>query len=393
MSETPVPLVRARSVVLALGFRPFFLSAGILAVVALPLWLALLRGLLPGDPYYGGTTWHAHAMLFGYGTAVIAGFLLTASRNWTGMATASGAELAALAGLWLAGQIAPWLPMPGPLIAVVDLAFPLVLALSLVKPLWFGPNPVNRVFLGLLLAMGGASLLVHLQALRITQGTALMGDKLMLDLILVTLLIVSGRIMPFFTRSAISGSDPQVRPWVEGLTFAVAGLWLLSDVASHASPLTGVLALALAAIQALRLSGWHHPRVWGDPLLWVLYSGYLWLILGLALNGLAHLGLTAPFPALHALTVGTFGVFTLGMMSRVTLGHTGRALRAPPAMVAAFGLLNLAALVRVFAPLLWPTRYGDWLLLSGLFWTLAFGAFLWIHGPMLIAPRADGRPG
>lgn len=393
MSEIPVPLARPRVALLGLGFRPFFLAAGILAVLALPLWLAVLRGWLPGDPYYGGTTWHAHAMLFGYGTAVIAGFLLTASRNWTGIDTASGAELAGLAGLWLAGQLAPWLPLPGALIAVLDLAFPLVLALSLVKPLWFGPNPVNRVFLGLLLAMGGASLLVHLQALRITQGTALMGDKLMLDLILVTLLIVSGRIMPFFTRSAIPGSDPRVRPWVEGLTFVVAGLWLLSDVASHASPLTGVLALVLAGVQGLRLAGWHHPRVWGDPLLWVLYSGYLWLILGLGLNGLAHLGLTAPFPALHALTVGTVGVFTLGMMSRVTLGHTGRALRAPPAMVAAFGLLNLAALVRVFAPLLWPTRYGDWLLLSGLFWTLAFGAFLWIHGPMLIAPRADGRPG
>ena len=143
---------------LALGFRPFFLGAGVLALIALPLWLAVLRGWLPGDPYYGGTTWHAHAMLFGYGTAVIAGFLLTASRNWTGIATASGAELAGLAGLWLAGQLAPWLPLPGALIAVLDLAFPLVLALSLVKPLWFGPNPVNRVFLGLLVGMGGASL-------------------------------------------------------------------------------------------------------------------------------------------------------------------------------------------------------------------------------------------
>jgi uncharacterized protein involved in response to NO len=393
MSETPVPLVRARKILFALGFRPFFLGAGILALVALPLWLAVLRGWLPGDSYYGGTTWHAHAMLFGYGTAVIAGFLLTASRNWTGMATAAGAELAALIGLWLAGQLAPWFPLPGPLIAVVDLAFPLVLALSLIKPLWLGPNPVNRVFLGLLVGMSGASLLVHLQALGITQSTALVGDKLMLDLILVTLLIVSGRIMPFFTRSAIAGSDPRVRPWVERLTFGVAGLWVLSDAASHASPLTGMLALVLAGVQAMRLLGWHHPRVWADPLLWVLYSGYLWLILGLALNGLAHLGLAAPFPALHALTVGTIGVFTLGMMSRVTLGHTGRTLRAPTAMVAAFGLINLAALVRVLVPLLWPAGYQDWLLLSGGLWTLAFGAFLWVHGPMLISPRADGRPG
>lgn len=393
MPKTPDPVVPTRHPLLALGFRPFFLAAGLLAVVALPLWLAALRGWLPLTPYYGGTTWHAHAMLFGYGVAVIGGFLLTASRNWTGMETASGTELGALIGVWLAGQLAPWLPIPGALIAVLDLAFPLVLALSLIKPLWFGPNPVNRVFVGLLVAMGGASLLVHLQALGITQSTALNGDKLMLGLILVTLLIVSGRIMPFFTRAALPGAEPRVRSEVEALTFALAGIWVLSDAISHSSTLAGVLALVLAAVQVVRLWGWHHPRVWTNPLLWVLYAGYLWLVLGLVLNGLAHLGVVAPFPALHGLTVGTIGVFTLGMMSRVILGHTGRAMQATGPMVAAFVLINLAALVRVLAPLFWPQGYQDWLLVSGVFWTLAFLVFLWVHGPMLITPRVDGRPG
>ena len=393
MPETPAPLVRAAPVVLALGFRPFFLVAGALAVVAMPVWLAVLRGWLPGDSYYGATTWHAHAILFGYATAVIAGFLLTAVRNWTGMPTASGWELGALAGLWLAGRIAPWLPVPGPLIAALDLTFPLLLALSLLKPLWQGANRANRVFLGLLGGMSAASLLVHLQALGLTEGTALVGDRLMLGLILLTLLIVSGRIMPFFTRSAVPGAAPRVRPWVERLTFGLAGLWVLADMAWPGSPLAGVLALGLAALQVLRLAGWHHPRVWANAMLWVLYSGYLWLILGLLLNGLAHLGLAAPFPALHALTAGTIGVFTLGMMSRVTLGHTGRPMQAPLATTAAFWILNLAALTRVFGPLLLPSRYGDWLLVSGVLWTLAFGLFLWVHGPMLFLPRADGRPG
>lgn len=393
MSETSVPLLRRGQVLLALGFRPFFLGAGVLAVVALPLWLAALRGWVPVAPHYAGTTWHAHSMLFGYAIAVIAGFLLTASRNWTGIQTASGAELGGLVGLWLAGQLSPWLPLPGTVIAVLDLAFPLLVALSLVRPLWLGPNPVNRVFLGLLIAMAGASLLVQLQALRVTLSTALVGDKLMLDLVLVVLLIVSGRVMPFFTRSAILGSAPRVWSWVEGLTFALAAIWVLSDAWSHASPMTGILALVLAAVQALRLWGWYHPRVWTIPLLWVLYTGYLWLIVGLALSGLSHLGLMAPFPALHALSVGTIGVFTLGMMSRVTLGHTGRILSAPGPMVAAFVLINLAALVRVFGALLWPANHGDWMLLSGLLWTLAFGVFLWVHGPMLVSPRIDGRPG
>ena len=125
----------------------------------------------------------------------------------------------------------------------------------------------------------------------------------------------------------------------------------------------------------------------------VLYAGYLWLILGLALDGLAALGLLPPFPALHALTTGGIGVFTLGMVARVTLGHTGRDMRASPATSLAFVIINLAALTRVFLPLLWPGHYHLWLGISGGLWVLAFALFLGIYGPMLIQPRVDGRPG
>lgn len=393
MSDTPVILTRPGSAILALGFRPFFLAAGIWAILSLMLWLAMLRGWLPMDPYYGATTWHAHSLLFGYGPAVIGGFLLTATRNWTGMTTASGAELGALLALWVAGRLMPVLPVPGALAAVVDIAFPLLLALSLWRPLWRGPNPVNRVFLGLLAGMGAASLLVHLQALGITGTTALTGDKLMLGLILATLLVVAGRIMPAFTQGAIGGAAPRSWLWVERLTFGLAGFWILADAMTHTSPLTGVLALALALVQGIRLWGWYDRGVWTAPLLWVLYTGYLWLVLGLALNGLAHLGLLAPFPALHALTVGAVGVFTLGMMSRVTLGHTGRALGAGAPMVAAFVILNLAALVRVLVPLIWPAIGGQGVMVAGILWVIAFGLFLWVHAPMLLRPRVDGRPG
>jgi uncharacterized protein involved in response to NO len=181
------------------------------------------------------------------------------------------------------------------------------------------------------------------------------------------------------------------------LTFALAVVWVATDAASQAGLAVVVpaalFALALALIQGLRLAGWHDRRVWGLPILAVLYSGYLWLIIGLVLNALTHLGLLAPFPSLHALTIGAVGVFTLGMMARITLGHTGRAMVASPLTVSAFALLNLAAVVRVFAPLLWPAAYLHWLTLSGVLWLLAFGLFLWVHAPMLISPRADGRPG
>lgn len=393
MPEIPVPVARVTPPILALGFRPFFLAAGLWAAIALPLWLLVLRGVLPPNPYYHGLAWHAHAMLFGYGTAVIAGFLLTAVRNWTGMATASGAELAGLAGLWLAGRLAPWLPLPGALAAVLDAAFPLALAVSLFRPLWLGQNKVNRVFVGFLAGMSLASLLVHLEMLGATQGTALHGQRLMLGLILGVLLLVAGRVLPFFTQSAVAGSAPVTRPWVETATFVLWGLWVLGDATGRQGELTGALALMLAAVQALRLAGWHHRRVWATPILAVLYAGYGWLVLGLALIGLAHLGLVAPQPALHALTVGAIGVITLGMMSRVILGHTGRPMGASAAMIAAFATMNLAALTRVVGPLLWPGAYSQWLLLSGALWTLAFAAFLWVHGPMLLSPRVDGRPG
>lgn len=397
MPKTLVHSVRPTPAVLALGFRPFFLAAGVSAVFSLLVWLAMLQGWLRMDGYYAGTTWHAHELLFGYGTAVVAGFLLTATRNWTGMATASGAELGGLVLLWATGRAAPLWPLPGVLIAALDLSFPALVAWSLYRPLWHGPNPANRVFLALLAGMSLAALLVHLEALGVSVRTALAGDRLMLGLLLLTLLVVAGRVLPFFTQAAIPDRVPRSIPWVERLTFGLAVPWVVADAATQTGLSVGVpagaLALALALVQGLRLAGWHDRRVWGIPLLAVLYSGYCWLILGLTLNGLAHLGWLSPFPALHALTIGAVGVFTLGMMVRVTLGHTGRAMAVLRVTVGAFLCLNLAAGVRVFGPLLWPAAYGYWLMVSGALWVLAFTLFLWVYVPMLIRPRTDGRPG
>jgi uncharacterized protein involved in response to NO len=332
-------------------------------------------------------------MLFGYVGAVIAGFLLTAARNWTGIATPTGAWLGALVLLWLAARLGPLLSLPHGLIALLDLAFFPALALALIPPLWRGKNKVNRAFLALLAAMTLANLLVHAQALGLTAATASRGSRLMLDLTLLTLWLVAGRIMPFFTQSAIPGSKPRTRPWVETSTFILAPAIALLNLTWPTSPVSGALLLILAAIQAIRLGGWHHPLAWRNPMLAVLYAGYLWLILGLALDGLAALGLLPPFPALHALTAGGIGVFTLGMLARVTLGHTGRDMRASTATSLAFLTINLAALVRVFPPLLWPGHYSLWLGIAGGLWVLAFALFLGIYGPMLARPRVDGRPG
>lgn len=389
----------------ALGFRPFFLGAGAAALLLMGVWLAVLAGHLSPPHYYPGTAWHAHEMLFGYVGAVVAGFLLTAVRNWTGMPTPTGPRLAALFGLWLAARIAPFLPVPGVAIAALDLAFFPLLALGLVRPLWRGDNRTNRVFLALFAAMTLAALLVHLEALGLSSGTARAGDRLMLDLAVLTLLVVAGRVMPFFTERGVPGARARVRRSVEVLTFTLApalalahllaalfGSWAVSW-AGPAAALAAALAAGLALVQVLRYLGWHDSRAWRNPMLAVLHAGYLWLIAGLALDALAGLGWLAPFPALHALTAGAFGVFTLGMMARVTLGHTGREMRSSPATSVAFVLVNAAALARVVPPLLAPAGYGAWLVLSGLLWMLAFAVFLWVYGPMLLRPRVDGRPG
>jgi len=383
----------SRTALLALGFRPFFLAAGGSAALLMGLWLAMLIGWMTPEHYYGAANWHAHEMLFGYTAAVIAGFLLTAVRNWTGMDTLSGARLGALVLLWLAARIAPFLPIPGILVAFLDLAFLPLLAVSLFHHLWGGRNPVNRVFLLLLVGMWLASALSHLQALGVSAATASRGNRLMLDLVLLTLLLVSGRIMPFFTERGIPGARPVTRMSVERLTFTLAPLVLASNLLSLWPSASGILTLTLGCVQAVRLAGWHDKRAWGIPILAVLYAGYLWLIAGLVLDGLADTGLLLPYPALHALTTGAIGVFTLGMMARVTLGHTGREMRSSGLTNLSFVLANLAAFVRVLLPVVMPQGYNIWLYTSGLLWILAFLLFLWVHAPMLIAPRADGKPG
>jgi uncharacterized protein involved in response to NO len=378
---------------LALGFRPFFLAAGLAAVLAIGVWLGVLRGYFALAPGLDPVAWHAHEMLFGYVGAVVAGFLLTAVRNWTGIETASGIRLAALALLWLAARLAPWLGVPLAVFAVLDIAFFPMLALSLRRALWSGANRTNRVFLLILAGMGLAALLVHLGLNGIGPALAARGNRLMLDLIVLTLLLVAGRVMPFFTERGLEGAKPVSRPPVEGLTFVLAVALLAADQLSPGGPLAGVLAFVLALTQLMRLAGWHDRRAWAKPILGVLYSGYAWLAFGLILDGMSPFAPVPGTTALHAITVGGFGVFTLGMMARVTLGHTGREMHASPLTVLAFALVNLAAILRAVAPILVPAEYLDLVYAAGICWMLAFALFLWVYGPMLVRPRADGRPG
>ncbi|NCA70481.1 MAG: NnrS family protein [Sphingobacteriia bacterium] len=379
--------------VLALGFRPFFLLAGISAILMILLWLGMLAGQVPPPAHLAGPGWHAHSLLYGYLSAVIAGFLLTAVRNWTNIDTPTGLRLGALAALWIAARGAPWVPAPVWLIIGLDLSFYPALAAALWRPLWSGPNPVNRVFLGLFGGMTLAALMVHLDALGLLDGAGPRGHRLMLDLTLLAVLLISGRVMPFFIERGIASARPRVIPWAERLSLALGGALLVADLAQPMGRLAGGLAIGLGVVQLIRLAGWHHPRIWTTPMLTVLYCGLLWLACGLILDGLPAFSALPPRGALHTLTVGAIGVLTLGMMARVAVGHTGRPMRAAPLTLLAFVLINLAAAVRGLVLISAPGHYQDALMISGWCWIGAFGLFLWVHGPMLLRPRPDGRPG
>ncbi len=377
----------------ALGFRPFFLCAGLAGVLLLAAWLCFLAGHLPANTYYGPIGWHSHEMLFGFTTAIIAGFLLTAVRNWTGIDTITSKPLAALVGLWLVGRILPFLPVSGGLIALVDLAFLPMLMLALRYPLMEAESKNNRVFLLVLALATGANLLVHLQALGITSGSAVAGTGMMRYLILWLLVIITGRIMPFFTRTGVPGVMPVSRDDIENLAVIFLFGLMIADVLAPASWLSGLMAAALAAVHIIRIRGWYDHRIWAYPIVWVLYTAYFWMIASFVLQTMGALEWVAPNLATHAFTYGMVGIFTMGMMSRVALGHTGRMLETAKPINIAFVLLNVGVFVRVLMPIVAPGQYSVWLFISGGLWLVGFAIFCVIYLPILISPRADNQPG
>lgn len=394
-SAKPVPTAPAAAwAPLALGFRPFFLLAAAAAVALMAVWLLAWRTWLGLPAHFDLVSWHAHEMLFGYVGAVIAGFLLTAVRNWSGVQTWTGWRLAALAGVWLAGRLIAWLPGVGPVaIAIVDIAFLPLLALSLARPLLADRNRVNRVFVVLLAGLALANLLSHLQINGLLRGY---GDahRIAIELVLLLILIVAGRVLPFFARSALPGFDPTSSRSVEILSYGLLSAIILVEFAGVTPtwPMA-ILWLSFAVAQGIRVHGWFDVRALRIPILAVLYAAYAWLPVGALLFGLAMLGSVPVSAALHALTVGVIGVFTLGMMARITRAHTGRAINVSSLTAFGFAVLNIAAVVRVFGPLIDADLHALWIDLSGALWVLAFAVFVWRYAAKLMRPRIDGTPG
>lgn len=393
--EPPSALPVPQFALWQLGFRPFYLLASVFAALSVALWGLQSTGWL-SRPYLAGPVWHAHEMLFGYALAVVVGFLLTAGKNWSGQQTLQGLPLGLLAALWIAGRVLVLTPY-GWLAAAVNSAFPLAAAVALAVPFWRARNRRNYFFVGLLVALSGAQLAVHLGHLQVLALPAWLGIHLGLDVLLFIMAVMAGRIVPMFTNNGVPGAAARRDPRLETAALGAVLAILVADALGPLLPgrqvwMTALLGLATFAHLA-RVALWQPFKTLRTPLVWVLHASYLWIVIHLALRTLALVDAVPASLATHALTVGAVGGLTIGMMTRTARGHTGRPLVADAFDVAAYTAVLGAAAVRVFLPLLMPALVIEAILASALLWSVGFAIYAARYWPVLTRQRIDGRPG
>lgn len=381
-----------------LGFRPFFLFAGLSSIILMGLWAGLYHGAtITLAPVWVGPLWHAHEMIYGYGFAAVAGFLLTATRNWTGVQTLNGLPLLLLAVLWLLARLLPFVAHPAApwAMAVLDLLFNVWLCIALFVPLYKTRQWKQMAVWTKIVILAVSNGLFYLGLLGLLEPGMRWGVYSGLYMLISLILLMGRRVIPFFIeRGAGTAVEIVNRKWADITAIVVVIAYYFIEVFSSYRDVAAGLALLLAALHGLIMSGWYTPAIWRKPLLWVLYIGYGWVVMGFLLRGLALVSaITYPF-AIHAFTVGGVGMMTAGMMCRVSLGHTGRDVNEPPGILRwIFMLVLAAALLRVWFPWWWPQFYGLWVGVSQGLWIAGFAIFVFVYTPMLIRPRLDGRYG
>lgn len=368
------------------GFRPFFLGAGVWAALGMYLWTLISRGDITADFAWQVRDWHVHEMLFGYVSAVVAGFLLTAVPNWTGIAAPKGARLAGLFGLWVMGRLAMFFSasLPALLVGVIDVSFLVVLEIWLVSVLLKSGNRRNLVVAGLIGLFIVSNALMHSRHLEeVAEGGGLLAVVMLISLI-------GGRVIPAFTRNwlAVQGAAVKVPEFgtPDKLALATTALAIIL-FAIEVEGLVLATAFSLAACAGLwRLSRWQGRHTFGEPLVWIMHLAYLWLPVGFALMALSQVtDVISVYTALHAVTTGAVGTMTLAIMTRASLGHMGRALAASRSTLAIYALITLAALFRVTADV-----FADPVLaytLAGAAWAGAFLLFSVTYGAMFLKPQ------
>ncbi len=396
MRLPPLPLF------LTAGFRFYFLAAGTAAVGLMALWLVWLAIAvpLPGAAVVTPGQWHGHEMIFGYAMAVVSGFFLTAVPGWGGDFHPRRRFVVASGGLWLLGRLSMLAlgHVPTLLVALADLLFLPVMTVRLARSLARNPKSLNGVFLVLLVFLIAANVMFHAEAMGLAEAWASRALRLGLFSVLAMIALLGGRVVPAFTRNALLRQNPEGPLPVQRPRLDQAGVLAAMAVAaglglSAPALLVGLLAVAALGLNAIRLAGWQGWRCLGDPLLWILHLGFLFLVLTYgALAAQQLLAVPGELAVVHLAGIGAIGCMTLAMMSRASLGHTGRRLVAPRPVVVAYGLVALSALLRAFGPEFLPAYGAYEYLASGSLWLVAFGLFLWSYGAILAGPENQRPP-
>jgi len=383
---------------LRLGFRPFFLAAGGYAVISILIWYAAYNHGW-SFPFAGlaSVTWHGHEMIYGYSLAVVAGFLLTAVRNWTGIPTLNGTPLFLLFLFWLLARLFILLGGADFLVAAAsfDLLFLAVLSVAIAVPIIRTRQWHNIAIVGKIVLLLASNLVFFLGVAGKLEQGVYWGLYSGLYIIIALIFTLSRRVLPFFIEKGV-GYPLELRnsKRVDIASLVLfAGFWI-ADMVRPNSVGVAVCAACLFFLHLWRLLGWYTAGIWKKPLLWVLYLAYAAIIAGFALKAAAYFTGISPFLGLHAFAVGGVGLMTLGMMTRVALGHTGRNVFEPPALLFwVFVILFAALIARVALPMLFPQHYGVWVALSQWLWLSAFLVYFISYFPILTRPRVDGQDG
>jgi len=374
------------------GFRPFFLGAALFAGVAVPVWILILAGAAGADVLPPARDWHVHEMVFGFLPAVITGFLLTAIPNWTDRPPIRGHELMLLFVLWLVGRLLmaiPWFPLL--MSAIVDTAF-LVAVTGLVwREIAIGGSWSHAPMGGLISLYAGANILFH--TLTLSGAPADLSERTALSLVMMLLALIGGRVTPNFTGEFLAEQGRAERPssfsHYDRLAVLLVALAAITWIVQPYAVTTGWILVAGGLANLGRLLRWYGWVTWREPLVLILHLGYGWLTLSLLALGCAILGAGLPTTdAVHVLTTGAVGVMTLAVMTRASLGHTGRLRHAGPLTVFIYLLVTLGALMRVVGPTTGlPTNLV--LGLAAGSWSGAYLLFALVYGPFLLRPSLD----
>lgn len=382
----------------SLGLRPFFLGASVLAVLTMGIWLGVYRFDLPLTfSRLSPSFWHAHELIFGYALAVIAGFLLTAVKNWTGIQTLYGCKLGALFLLWASARIAFFFgDMFIKLAAIADLVFFGALLISVFMPILRAKQWRQLPIFSKLVLIGIGNIVFYAGVLGFLEQGMRWGIYTGFYLVLGLVLTMGRRVIPDFIERGVGYPvELKNRRWLDLCSMALFVMFFILDTFTPFKSVAGWLALGLFTLHCIRALGWHSYGIWTKPLLWGLYLAYLFLVLGFGLYALSTLTtIGAYFLAIHAFAVGGIGLVTISMMGRVSLGHTGRDVHSPPKLLTwALFLVTFASFVRVLIPMVDRQHYPTWIMLSAVLWIIGFMLFAYIYLPILTRSGVDDLPG